>query len=449
MRERTMRTAGWIAAAATLLLGLAPASAQMRPVRRAMHAERGATVAVAPLLAPDLGEAWGRARAADRYRDGALEREVKVWAMGLEPGASYEVRIDGLSLATVVADAAGFFELELESPEDGTTPPVPAELPPADLLERAEVLDGTGAVVLEGTFRGMRMGDGGPSVYEERVPLADQTGGYAHGMAKVERDAGGKQEFETRGGGLLPAERYRVVVDGFEAGIVTTDATGFAALKLEDPAGDDGAPLPPELQPVEDLRVVEWRSLDDTVVLSGAFTGVSQGGEDGRGEHDSESVHGMITAFTADGFEISSWLGTFQVIVTTDTVFEGVSGLDGLSVGDPVEVEGAVDGSTITAGRVELKRHRGDDGRGDGGMDHESLRGHVAAVTGDGFTLDSGMGTFQVIVTADTVFEGVSGLDGLSVGDAVEVEGAVDGSTITADRVELMDGMGGGGGGHR
>ncbi len=112
-----------------------------------------------------------------------------------------------------------------------------------------------------------------------------------------------------------------------------------------------------------------------------------------------------------------------------------------------MEVEGAVDGSTITADRVELMG--GGEGDGDGGMDHESLRGHVAAIAGDGFTLDSGMGTFQVIVTADTVFEGVSGLDGLSVGDAVEVEGAVDGSTITADRVELMDGMGGGGGGHR
>ena len=74
-----------------------------------------------------------------------------------------------------------------------------------------------------------------------------------------------------------------IAVDGFIAGFVTADAVGQARLNLETP--DDSNPLPPEFQPIEDLRMVEWIDPNGDVVLIGFFTGVSN---DHEGEDESE-----------------------------------------------------------------------------------------------------------------------------------------------------------------
>jgi len=95
-------------------------------------------------------------------------------------------------------------------------------------------------------------------------------------MAEVEREFDGKQEFKTTADGLNPGSSYRIEVDDFVAGIVTADAGGQGLLKLEHP--DDENPLPPEMQPIEDLRTVEWKDAQGMTVLAGSFTGVSGGG---------------------------------------------------------------------------------------------------------------------------------------------------------------------------
>jgi hypothetical protein len=76
--------------------------------------------------------------------------------------------------------------------------------------------------------------------------------------------------------GLEPGRSYSIQVDGFVAGVVTAGAGGQASLELEHP--DDENPLPPEMQPVEDLRLVEWKDAQGVTVLAGSFTGVSGGG---------------------------------------------------------------------------------------------------------------------------------------------------------------------------
>ncbi len=103
----------------------------------------------------------------------------------------------------------------------------------------------------------------------------------ASGGAKVERESDGAQEFDTWAAGLRSGETYTISVDGFTAGMVTADEVGRARLKLESP--DDENPLPTELQPVEELRVVEWFDENGELVLSGVFTGVSNDDDDDDG----------------------------------------------------------------------------------------------------------------------------------------------------------------------
>ena len=100
-------------------------------------------------------------------------------------------------------------------------------------------------------------------------------------MAKVERESDGKQEFKTRASGLKPGSAYRIEVDAFAAGIVIADAVGQAALELEHP--DDENPLPPEMQPIEDVRMVEWKDDQGATVLGGSFTGISGDDDDDGG----------------------------------------------------------------------------------------------------------------------------------------------------------------------
>jgi len=158
------------------------------------------------------------------------------------------------------------------------------------------------------------------SEHEEKIPLTDpRTDGTAAGVAKVERSDGGEQEFETRATGLAPGATYRIEVDGFPAGMVIADAVGQAELELEWP--DSSNPLPPELQPIEDLRFVEWLDDVDAVVLTGLFSGFStdddddEDGEDGEdddegedddGGGDGDEFEGGITELLDDGFMLQT-----------------------------------------------------------------------------------------------------------------------------------------------
>ncbi len=418
-----------------VLAGLAGTADAGREVRRARHTQRMTPEAKAIAALTPVGAAtgWGRVKVEDRTEsDGTLEREVTAELFAMDPSSVYTVMADDVVLGQVTTDAQGWAVLKLESPSD-EHPPVPDGLPLVADLVSAAVTDASEAFVLEGSFIqvGDPWDDDGEMKYEEKIVLEDVTGIGVAGIAKVERK-GMKQEFETRANGLIPGESYTILVNAFVAGVVTADAVGQGRLSLEYP--DDENPLPEEMMPVEDLRQVEWQDAAGEILLSGTFTGVPDDDDD-RGH----GFTGLITELTADGFTLEAGMGSYQVVVTDETVFEDFSDLSELSVGDMVEVEGTLDGDTIAATRIELKGH--DDG------DMDSYNGQITALAADGFTLVNGMGTWEIVVDDATVYEDVSGLEGLSVGDMVEVEGTVqeDGSILAA-RVELKEHDGDGGG---
>ena len=76
----------------------------------------------------------------------------------------------------------------------------------------------------------------------------------------------------------------------FTAAVVTTDAVGHGRLSLS--TIDEDAPLPVELQPIEDLRLVAWLRGDGAVVLSGSFTGTNQVGQR-QGGRQSRRFHAI------------------------------------------------------------------------------------------------------------------------------------------------------------
>ncbi len=347
-------------------LGLAAdsdASSSRRTHSGRATAVRTTAEAIAALTPVGAASGWGRIKVEEKTRGAWSKRQVEIDLFGLEPATRHTIEIDGVEVGTVKTDGAGWASLELESPDDDH-PPVPAGLPAIADLESAMVQDSSGAFVLEGSFLALDADDdGGPmgAMHKEKIALVDtRTGGLANGIAKVEREAG-EQEFKTRATGLMSGESYEVHVDGFVAGMVIADAIGQAELELEHP--DDSNPLPMELRPIEDLRLVEWVDEGGDVVLTGSFTGVSSDDDADEDEDGEDEFKGGITELLSDGFTLQTASRLLTVMVTGDTTYEGVTGLDGLFVGDIVEVHGPLTGLEVQASHIELED--GDDDSGD------------------------------------------------------------------------------------
>jgi hypothetical protein len=305
---------------------------------------------------------WGRIKVEETTGGPVTGREIDVDLFGLEPGTEHSVEIDGVHLGSVMTDSVGWATLKLESPDDGH-PPVPADLPPIGDLQTVLVRDDSAAFVLEGSFvpiAGAPLGD--TNEYEEKIELIDPNG-VAQGVAKVEREAG-EQEFKTWGTGLMPFDPYTIVVDDIMAGIVFANVAGQAQLELEAP--DDSNPLPPSLQPVEGLRIVEWLDKDGVLTLSGSFTGVpNDDDEEEDGDEDGEDeFKGGITGLFEGGFMLQTASSLLTVYVDGFTTYEDVAGFDNLMVGDIVEIHGDMLSETeVQALRVELED--GDNGGDD------------------------------------------------------------------------------------
>lgn len=283
--ERWQRMIIGCTAIATLaaVAPIAEAGSSSRRATRALRMEASREAAAA-LTAVGAASGWGRIKVEDSTRTGAAKREVEVNLFDMEPSTRFSIEADGVMLGWVTTDGAGWAMLKLET-DDNSHSPVPANLPAVADLQSASVRDASDAFILEGSFVRFAVEGEDASAHEEKISLADQQGIGAAGVAKVEREASGKQEFDSRATGLFPGSSYIVMVDGFMAGKVTADPIGQARLKLESP--DDENPLPVELQPVEGLRVVEWLDLGDAVVLAGVFTGISN--DDDNGDDDGDN----------------------------------------------------------------------------------------------------------------------------------------------------------------
>jgi hypothetical protein len=216
--------------------------------------------------------------------------------------------------------------------------------------------------------------------------------------------------------GLVPGLLYAIVVDTLEVGIVTADEEGQAGLELHAPAEEDA--LPDALQPVDNIRTVEWFE-GELLILSGVFSG----------ESDSlcHELKGWFAGLTEDGFVLKKGAVEVEIVVTDDTEFEGFDDLGDLEEGDRLEVEVCADGERIVARSVELEDRERECGE---------FRGTFAGLTDDGFMLLKGDHELEVTVTDETELEGFDDLGELEEGDRLEVEGCWDGERFVARSVE-------------
>ncbi len=271
-----------------LLLTAGTAAAQLRgsadgaPGR---HWGTERTTAVAALEPVGAVEGWGRVMVMDLATEDDVQRMATVRLHGLEPDTEYTVTIDGVDLTVVTTDFLGDGWVQLDS-RDAASDPIPGDLPPAADLMVAVVLDASLAPTLEGDFEIMTHpgADFAGLDFVERIHLESDLSSATRGIARVARDLDDVQYFESRACGLLLGETYRVTVDGFLAGVVTADLVGQGSIVLATDSGE--GTLPDDLQPIEDLRQVEWTASGGDVVLWGTFTGenmVGHGGENGGG----------------------------------------------------------------------------------------------------------------------------------------------------------------------
>lgn len=234
-------------------------------------------------------EGWGHAMVRDQLtREGDVRRLVAFRVVGLDADTEYVATVTGseavndaeFTVGALTTDENGDGVLRLGWPED-YFPPVPEEVPPAEYLVLARVYDGSQALALEGEFTIVWFGGSGPCdlVYGERIELVAADDPRLKGVAKVTRTEEDDQTFETRACRLVADSAYQVIVDGAIAGVVTTDGVGHGELVLSTVDGS----LPAELQPIEDLRLVEWADADGQIVLSGTFTGDGSPGGHGGG----------------------------------------------------------------------------------------------------------------------------------------------------------------------
>jgi len=249
------------------------------------HTVSDRTAAAAALLPVDEGsEGWGRVMVADRTHSEEITRDLVCHLFEMDAETEYTLMIDDIEVGKIVTDLEGEGWLHLQTPER-TYPVVPEGLPAVADLLNARVLDGVLAIVLEGELLDMPSPPAGAPelVYLEKARLVTfLEDGTARGQARVARDVDEIQYFQTIGIRVEPNTSFRVEVDGQLAGTVTSNAGGVAELKLS--TGDFGDALPNPLQPIEDLRLVEWFSNDDdSLALSGTFAGQNQMGFGGPG----------------------------------------------------------------------------------------------------------------------------------------------------------------------
>jgi subtilisin family serine protease len=222
-----------------------------------------------------ISGAEGKARA----KIESEREELRVEAEDLQSGASYEIIADGISLGSVAAQS-GYFRVEFTS--DGRSGLLlPASLRPVTKIQRIELRNQAGQVVLQGVFQagGDDFGGGGGdddgggddggggggqdvSLKADLNPTGDLDD--AEGRFEV-RIKDGDEEFEVEAKELRRNTQYRVVVDGFDLGLITTDGDGEFERTWTSKSGS----LPAEIRPVSNIRRVEIFDALGRSVLAG------------------------------------------------------------------------------------------------------------------------------------------------------------------------------------
>lgn len=109
--------------------------------------------------------------------------------------------------------------------------------------------------------------------------------------------------------------------------------------------------------------------------------------------------------------------------------------VSGIAIGDTLMVQGTVNGNSITATEIHDGMPFGHGGRGHG------VHGTVTAVNGSTLTVTSADGTTYTVDASSATASKIQTMSvgDVTVGDSINVDGTISGSTITAQH--LMDGV--------
>ncbi len=187
------------------------------------------------------------------YRDESIQA-LDIFAVGLEPGSSFGVVVDGVALGEVLVDQEGCLWAEYTtSPDDTGSLPLPVELTPVDSIDIVQVL-GEGDEVLGGSFR---------QPCELQLPEPVEWGGFdlcpqdadewAWGFFGWDRWDDGHEDAVVAAEGLEPATEVTIVFDGRLVGSALVDDWGMLWVTFSsDPQGDD-LPLPGDVLPLSSV----------------------------------------------------------------------------------------------------------------------------------------------------------------------------------------------------
>jgi len=218
------------------------------------------------------GEAKGSARA-----EVEAEREkLRVEGEHLQSGVTYSIFADSVGLGTAVAQS-GYFRVEFTS-DNSSGRLLPGSVGPVTGIQRIEVRDPAGQVVLQGVFQaggddfgggggddaGGGGGGGGGELQKEAALNSTGVDPDAKGKVKT-RASSSRETIEIEGDKLKSNAQYTVIVDGFQLGVVTTDGSGSFKLSL---STEDGS-LPLQVRPVSSIQRVDVIDSQGTLVLTG------------------------------------------------------------------------------------------------------------------------------------------------------------------------------------
>ncbi len=391
------------------------------------------------------------ARGEAEYKITTSEQEFELEANGIRPGITYNIVINsstGNSSTTATADSFGGLKIEFSTPPGSGHPALPAALNPVTGIQRVEVRNPQGSLVLEGDFTATPGGGTGGSGQSSEKEIALSPTGVipqASGSAETKIESG-RQELRVEGDNL-PAGTYTIVADGVQLGSATAQSGHF---KVEY-RSDEGM-LPQVLQPVSGIRHIEVRNQAGQVVLQGDFQAAGGGGNGGSGGSGSSTDFTALVQSLPQNGLLGDWqVGGTTIHVSSATEIDQSKG--NIAVGVSVEVRGTrrADGS-VDAERIKVE-DEDDSGSGSGGGSGGSGGsgsggsggGSSARITATIQSLPSGsligdwvVGGTTVHVSSSTEIDESDG--NIAVGKRVEVRGSrrADGS-VDAERIKVED----------
>jgi len=204
-------------------------------------------------------------------------------------------------------------------------------------------------------------------------------------------------------------------------------------------------------------------SVGDTVSVEGTVSGTNVAatairdgvGMMGRGIGRAPGVFGTIASVNGTSITVTSKMGpagststTYTVDATSATVTKNglASSVSGIVVGDTVMVQGTVNGTSVTATSIRDGMPQGEKGQQKQksqtpvvqGNGQPVVGGTVTAMNGTSLTLvNKSNVTYTVDASSSTVEKAgaVSSLASVSVGDNLLVQGAVNGTSVTASSI--------------